>query len=131
MFPRSINTFEIWPQILLKAIIKVYSYKWFSANSMFDSEVGDGSIVYSLTGLIPELINIKDFETQGLSLFRRILSDDHYFNKKTYATCFCDTDHRPKFPSQATTLKKIDFGGGAGGPMSVMGDSLDEGHFEG
>jgi hypothetical protein len=63
MFPRSINSFEIWPQLILKAIIKVYSYKWFSAQSLFDTEVGDGSIVYSLTGLIPELITIKDFES--------------------------------------------------------------------
>jgi hypothetical protein len=57
-------------------------------------------------------------------LFRRILSDDHYFNKKTYATCFCDTDHRPKFPSQATTLKGIDFGRGGNPAQSVIGDSI-------
>jgi hypothetical protein len=66
---------------------------------LYDQEVGDGSIVYSVTGLIPELITIKDFEKDGMELLRKILSDDHYFNKKTYATCFCDNEFRPKLPS--------------------------------
>lgn len=30
LLPRSINNFEIWPQLLMKALLKVYSYKWFS-----------------------------------------------------------------------------------------------------
>jgi hypothetical protein len=60
LFPRTVNNFEIWPHILLKAFLKVYSYKWFSANAYLDSEVGDGSFVYSLTGLIPEKISFKD-----------------------------------------------------------------------
>ncbi len=29
MMARSINNYEIWPQILMKALLKVYSYKWF------------------------------------------------------------------------------------------------------
>lgn len=29
MFPRTYNNFEIWPQILMKALLKVYSYKWY------------------------------------------------------------------------------------------------------
>lgn len=72
--------------------------------------MGDGSIVYSLTGLIPEPITIKDFEKDGMELLRKVLSDDHYFNKKTFVTCYCDNEFRPKLPSQTTTLKKIDFG---------------------
>ena len=115
MFPRTINSFEIWPQILLKALLKVYSYKWFSPQAQFDQEVGDGSIVYSLTGLIPESIKITDFERDAMEIFRKNLSDDHYFNKKTYVTCYCDNEFRPKLPSQATTLKKIDFGPNAPG----------------
>jgi hypothetical protein len=43
----------------MKALSKVYSYKWYSANSHFDNEIGDGSIVYSLTGLIPEKVQIE------------------------------------------------------------------------
>ena len=103
LFPRTMNNFEIWPHLLLKALIKVYSYKWFTQNALYDSEVGDGSIVYSLTGLIPEKISFKTpqaFEKEGLELLRRVLSDDHYFEKKSYVTCFCESDSRPKLPSQ-------------------------------
>ena len=45
----------------MKALMKVYSYKWYSADCQFDKEIGDGSVIYSLTGLIPEHIPIKDF----------------------------------------------------------------------
>jgi len=103
LFPRTVNNFEIWPHILLKAILKVFSYKWYSANSNFDPEVGDGSIVYSLTGLIPERIDFRDskaFESEGVSMLRRLLSDDNYFGKKTFVTCFNESDSRPKLPSQ-------------------------------
>ncbi len=43
--------------------------------------------------------HFKQFEKDGIELMRKILSDDHYFNKKTYATCYCDNDYRPKLPS--------------------------------
>jgi len=46
----------------MKALFKVYSYKWYNSNSQYEKEIGDGSIIYSLTGLIPEHITIKDFE---------------------------------------------------------------------
>ncbi len=104
LFPRTVNNFEIWPHLLLKALLKVYSYKWFAENAIYDPEVGDGSLVYSLTGLIPERITFKNaeaFEKDGLELLRRTLSDDHYFGKKSYITCYCESDSRPKLPSQA------------------------------
>jgi hypothetical protein len=40
----------------MKALMKVYSYKWYSPSAQYDKEIGDGSIIYSLTGLIPEHI---------------------------------------------------------------------------
>ncbi len=102
LFPRTVNNFEIWPHLLLKALLKVYSYKWFADNAIYDPEVGDGSLVYSLTGLIPERITFKNaeaFEKDGLELLRKTLSDDHYFGKKSYITCYCESDSRPKLPS--------------------------------
>lgn len=60
ILPRTTDVNEIWPQLLMKALLKVYSYKWYAANCQYDSEVGDGSLVYSLTGLIPEKVQIKD-----------------------------------------------------------------------
>jgi len=61
MLPRTVQNYEIWPHLLVKALLKVYSYKWFHPSAYFDREVGDGSIVYSLTGLVPEHFSIKDF----------------------------------------------------------------------
>jgi hypothetical protein len=33
LFARTSNPNEIWPQLLMKALLKVYSYKWFSESS--------------------------------------------------------------------------------------------------
>lgn len=61
ILPRTSNLMELWPQLLMKALLKVYSYKWYQPDAYFDQEIGDGSIIYSLTGLIPEHIPIKNF----------------------------------------------------------------------
>jgi len=82
----------------MKAILKVYSYKWFCANCQYDKEIGDGSIVYSLTGLIPETVPVESME-QAEQLFRKHLADDYYFGKKSFLTAYCENEFRPKFPS--------------------------------
>ena len=97
--PRTTYNYEIWPHILVKALLKVYSYKWFDKSAYYDNEVGDGSIVYSLSGLIPESLSFKNFDADGIEMLRKSMSDDHYFNKKSYITCFCDNDFKPKMPS--------------------------------
>ena len=128
IFPRTTDHNEIWPQLLMKAVLKVYSYKWFSANCQYDNEIGDGSIVYALTGLIPEKVPVKDLK-QAEALFRKHLSDENYFGKKSYLTCYCENEFRPKFPSQITNLKGLNiglqgsaFGSGKKGPGSVSAD---------
>jgi hypothetical protein len=62
ILPRTCDHNEIWPQLLAKALLKVYSYKWYTPGCQYDSEIGDGSIVYSLTGLVPELVPIQGLE---------------------------------------------------------------------
>lgn len=109
IFPRTTDHNEIWPQLLMKALLKVYSYKWFAANCQYDSEIGDGSIVYSLTGLIPEKVQIKDLAS-AQQLLRKHLADDYYFGKKAYLTCYCENEFRPKFPSQIATLQGTNLG---------------------
>ena len=54
-FPKCDNLEEIWPAILTKALIKLYSYKIVSSNF---KECGDYEVIYSLTGLIPENIDL-------------------------------------------------------------------------
>ena len=60
LFVQSENKEEIWPQIFTKALLKLNSFKWENdPNFNFDKMVGDGSIMYSLTGLIPETMKIS------------------------------------------------------------------------
>lgn len=108
LFCRTINNQEIWPQILMKALVKLYSYKWFNESAVFDKEIGDGSIIHALTGLIPEHISVKNFDEDAMKLFRHYLADQQFFNKRAYITCYCNEDFRPKLPSQLTALKRID-----------------------
>jgi len=97
----------------MKALFKVYSYKWYTSNSQFEKEIGDGSIIYSLTGLIPEHITLKDFEEEGMLRFRKMLSDDWYFGHKAYITAYCGEEFRPKLPSQRTALNKMEVNQGS------------------
>jgi hypothetical protein len=62
LLPRTCDHNEIWPQLLTKALLKVYSYKWYTQECQYDSEIGDGSIVYSLTGLVPEHVPVQSLE---------------------------------------------------------------------
>ncbi len=58
LLPKSANSTEIWTFIITKALLKLNSYKWSDENSK-ELEVGDGSIIYALTGYIPETINLS------------------------------------------------------------------------
>ena len=59
--PQSELPYELWPLILTKAIIKLYSFNYRSDNYEFN-EVGDNSILYSLTKYIGiQLSNDKFF----------------------------------------------------------------------
>ena len=87
MFPRTTDMAEIWPQILIKAFFKLYSYKWYPG-AHYDRETGDCSLVYALTGLIGERVKISDFHNEGMRTLRKHLSDDHYFNNKTYVMTY-------------------------------------------
>ena len=107
ILPRTSNLMELWPQILTKALLKVYSYKWYQPDAYYDQEIGDGSIIHSLTGLIPEHIQINSFEKDALPLFRNMLTDDWYFGHKAYLTAYCQEDFRPKLPSQLERNKSI------------------------
>jgi hypothetical protein len=88
MLPRTTDFKEIWPQLLIKAYLKAYSFKWYPTAN-YDRETGDGTLVHALTGLVGERIKIDDFHSEGMALLRDLLSDDHYFNNKTYVLAYC------------------------------------------
>ena len=100
LMPETIFIYEIWPALLLKAIMKLTQYQW-NNNAEKINEVGDPFIVHCLSGLLPEIIELNNFQIEKFPLFQRLLSDDHYFNKKTYLTCFC----MPEFKSTLASVK--------------------------
>ncbi len=104
MLPHSENIFEIWPALLTKAIIKLYGYQWAYKDNC-ENEVGDPSIVHALTGLLPERVDLANFQSEKWPLVRRLLNDDHYFNKKTYVCGYCMSDYAPTLPSIAKYIK--------------------------
>ena len=62
-FPRCESLEEIWPALLTKALIKLYSYKIIS-NKYY--EIGDSEPFYALTGYIPTILKeIKIQETNN------------------------------------------------------------------
>lgn len=104
MLPHTENSFEIWPALLTKAILKLYGYQWtYPDNS--ENDVGDPSIVHSLTGLLPEKVDLSNFQSEKWPILRRLLSDDHYFTKKSYVTGYCMPDFAPSLPSISKYFK--------------------------
>jgi hypothetical protein len=55
--PRCDYLEELWPAILTKALIKLYSYKIVSSSF---KECGDFEPLYALTGYVPEKINLNE-----------------------------------------------------------------------
>jgi len=53
--PRCESLEEIWPGLLTKALLKLFTYKY-KLNDYFCEEIGDSSIMYALTGYIGEKI---------------------------------------------------------------------------
>ena len=104
MLPHSENPFEIWPALLTKAIIKLYGYQWLYKDNC-ENEVGDPGIVHSLTGLLPERIDLANFQSEKWPLLKKALSDDHYFNKKTYVSGYCMPEFSPVLPSITKYIK--------------------------
>ena len=58
-FPRCENLEELWPALLTKALLKLYSYKIISSTF---NEIGDLEPFYALTGYIPTLLKEITFD---------------------------------------------------------------------
>ena len=69
LVPKSQNYEELWPVIISKAILKLYSYKFKSTNKSMYEEVGDISIIHCLTGYIGEKLS---FQNKGIYSFIKI-----------------------------------------------------------
>ena len=72
-FPRCESLEELWPALLTKALIKLYSYKIISSK-FFD--VGDAEPFYALTGYIPTI-----FKEIKINNNKKIYEDNHNQSK--------------------------------------------------
>jgi len=59
IIPKCVVLEELWPAILTKAIIKLFSYKY-KLNDYLYETIGDISIINVLTGYIGEKMDSKD-----------------------------------------------------------------------
>jgi len=56
--PRCESLEELWPCLLTKALLKLFSFKY-KLQDYFYEEIGDPSILYALTGYVGEKIETK------------------------------------------------------------------------
>ena len=61
LLPKSINKEELWPMLFTKALLKLQSFhaKYTQDQANEIKEVGDGSVMYALTGYIPQTIDLS------------------------------------------------------------------------
>lgn len=71
LIPRTENSEEMWPAIITKALLKLFSYK-FKSILYSNQEIGDLHIINALTGYIPEQINFD----------KLLIGTDNLINKK-------------------------------------------------
>lgn len=58
IFPRCTRLEEMWPFLLTKAIVKLFSYK-LKQNSFITDKIGEGGILYSLLGYVTQRYDIE------------------------------------------------------------------------
>jgi len=95
LFPRSVNNNEIWPFILSKALIKLNAPRWSEGVSSKEVEVGDGSIIYALTGYVPETINLSVNFQEKWKTVAEFLNDKKYNAGEQHVSCYCLPNYKP------------------------------------
>ena len=96
LFARSVNNNEIWPFILSKALIKLNAPRWSeNLNNPKEVEVGDGSIIYALTGYVPETINLSTNFQEKWKTVADFLGDKRYSAGEQHVSCYCLPNFKP------------------------------------
>ena len=100
--PKTEKLEELWPVILTKALLKLYSFKIIS-NSFY--EIGDPHPFYALTGYVPSLLNLNEYKLLNINennennenseninkipnFLENYLSDENYENKNCVTSCY-------------------------------------------
>lgn len=105
MFPRSVNKEEIWPMLFTKALLKL---GFFSSENPL--EYGDASVLYALTGYLPETLAIpKIMLPEDWKFIAEVLKDYHYVNGTAVVSCFCSPQYKPYAVSNKVATEKEAF----------------------
>ena len=91
LFPTAEKMNHIWPLIITKALYKLFQIKWKTGD--FDQEIGDGTVMYSLTGLIPSTIHTAKLDSKHLDNIRDLLSDNKFLNDSAFVMGYNTTKH--------------------------------------
>jgi len=70
-------------------LYKLFQVKWKTGD--INEEIGDGAIMYSLTGLIPSTLPTAKLDDKHLDNIRDLLSDAKYLNDSAYVIGFNST----------------------------------------
>ncbi len=104
LLPRCENFEELWPLIITKALLKLYSYK-FRHQRYYADNTDDCSILYALTGYIGEKISFNYISIDIFNVFKSMLSDENYLSKRKVMLCYKEDDEHEK----KKNLSKDDF----------------------
>lgn len=97
LLPKTEDFSEIWPALITKALIKLYSHK-FLGNS---EEIGDCLIIYSLTAHVSEKVYFNRSLTQTdedklmniLTILSAVLKDENYKKSHPILLAFAKSSH--------------------------------------
>ena len=105
MFPKSNKNEEIWPMLFTKALLKLAFF-----NTENPLECGDASVLYALTGYLPETLAIpKIMLPEDWKFIAEVLKDYHYLNGTAVVACFCSPHYKPYAISNRVATEKEAF----------------------
>ena len=81
----------LWPMIISKALLKLFSFKWKYSDPK--QEIGDGAIMYALTGLLPCTFKISQLKADW-SMMEETLNAFNYSNNRSYLIGYSSKDHQ-------------------------------------
>ena len=80
----------LWPLILSKAVCKLLAFKWRTSSE----QVGEGAVMYALTGLLPCTYSIDSFR-QGWGFIEDALSNQSFAEGKAYVVGYSRQGKKP------------------------------------
>lgn len=87
ILPRCLKLEELWPCIITKALMKLYYFK-INQRSYVVDKVGDGSLLYSILGYVPEKIDIETSYSYISKCLPYIYQDNLFTSKHKLALCY-------------------------------------------